>query len=102
MKFENNPAHHSKEHNNAGTIQTTFLDKFKPISNKPGQKRHQPQCSKDIMVLYPEKIIIRKIYICLEEIKMKLFVLTLRFWLKRLHVINNDEKDNKRNNAYYN
>ena len=49
LKVENIPTRHHRGHNVLGTIQASFLAKFKTTSNKLGKKKHPPQCSKDIM-----------------------------------------------------
>ena len=38
LNVENTPVHHRREHNVSGTIQASFLAKFKAAQNKLGQK----------------------------------------------------------------
>ena len=124
MRVENTPTHHRREHNLPETTQVSFLAKFKAISNKLGQKRHPPQCSKDILrsaiyyKIQTTHLKHAKFKTCplesknLKTIKtwshkslegkkiMKQSVFTLHFWLIKFRGINNDKNDNGNNNTY--
>ena len=57
MKIEYTPRHHRREHNASETTQVLFLDTFKAIRNKLGQKRHRysvPEtlCALQYIIMY--------------------------------------------------
>ena len=81
LKVENTPTRHRRQHSVSGTIQASFLAKFKTNQNKLRQKRHhhRPQCIYDIYIyidiqIYIYIYIYKTIYIYIYIIYIYIYI----------------------------
>ena len=79
LKVENTPTCHRRQHSVSGTIQASFLAKFKTNQNKLRQKRHhhRPQCIYDIYIQiyrYIYTYIYIKLYIYIYNIYIYIYI----------------------------